>query len=126
MLFIARISAPVIPSGFLIMATKISYLRRQPLRAHAAAVERLESKFSELSFIHPSYNDSRSFILSVMMDEGIEAAEKPKGDHGHIVFRCFGNIFHLLHWSSHRHRRITRSRSTTDVSSAAIPMLNRL
>lgn len=119
-------SAPLMLLHASTAATKIADLRTHLLRILAAKVKRLKSQPSELHFISQSENDSRSFLLDVIMKGAMAAAGDLRRRGGHIIFCQLGNLVHRIHGSSFQLRRVSRSSSTAEILAAADAMYNRV
>lgn len=119
MLYIGRMSAPIILLHASMAASKLADLRTHHLRSLATVIKRVQTQGAELHYLSPPAKASEPFILDIMSDGASAAANDVKGRGGFIIFRRLGNIVHPIPWSARRLRRVSRSSATAEILAAA-------
>ncbi len=126
MLFIGRMSSPLLLLHASMAASKLADLRTHHLRALATILHRLKQHNAQLHFDSPTSTDHASFILDIISDGATATAAETKGREGHIIFRRCGNTVHPIQWSARYLRRVARSSATAEILAAAEAMSNGL
>lgn len=126
MLFIGRMSAPVMLLHASMAASKLADLRRHHLRALTTTLNRLKTEPAELHFHAPNHNIEKQFVIDIISDGATAVADETRGRSGHIIFRRQGQIVHPIQWSARKLRRVARSSATAEILSAAEAMSNGL
>lgn len=127
MLYIGRMSAPLILLHASMAATKLSDLYNHHLRSLAAILKRLKTQGATLHYISPPTANA-AFTLDIISDGAMAGAgpSDTKGREGYIIFRRYGDIVHPIQWCARRLRRVARSSATVEILAAADAMSNGL
>lgn len=104
MLYLGRMSAPLMLLYASLAATKLSDLRTHHVRALASRLKCLKVQPAELYFRSPptSHHAPTPFILDIITDSAMANKGDSKGREGYIIFRRLGDIFHPIQWSARR------------------------
>lgn len=109
MLYIGRVSAPLILLHASMAATKLADLRCHYLCALASIIKSIQTQGAELHFLSPPSGASGTLVLGIIYDGASTTAFDRKGRGGFIIFRHFGDIVHLRQWPARRLHRVSRS-----------------
>lgn len=58
---------------------------------------------------------SRTFSLEVLTDAAMSRKKYPYARGCYIVYRCFGDMLHPIHWQSQKLRREARSSGNAEI-----------
>lgn len=116
MLYIGRLSAPLMLYHASAAATKLPDLKLHQLRALASTVTGLKQQGTELKFLSPASAPSVNapFVLDCISDGTTASGTDIRGREGHIMFSRSGAIAHPILWSARKLRRVSRSSSTAE------------
>lgn len=126
MLFIGRMTSPILLLHASMAASKIADLRRHHLRALATNLKRLKRNPAELHFLAPNRTVWNPFVVDIISDAAMAAVGETKGRGGYIIFRRSNHVVHPIQWSARKLRRVARSSVTAEVLGAADAMSNGL
>ena len=117
MLFIGRVSHPIVLRIASQMATKTEHLLLHPLKDLEALIKYAKQAEPMVTF-HKTNNQER-FHLDVVTDAAMANKKESAPRGGYVILRRKGDLVHPIHWSSRKLRRVARSSSTAEVLAAA-------
>lgn len=128
MLYIGRISAPLLLLHASMAASKLGDLRTNYLRALASTIVRLQNQGATLRYLS---SDRRSMsgegpVLDIIFDGATASRTNKKGHERHLIRRRFGDIVHPVQSSARRLRRMACISSTAETWAAVDAMSNGL
>ena len=129
MLYIGRLSAPLVLLHASLAASKLVDLHTRHLRALASVLKRLQGQGATLHFLSPPRCASSRPppVLDVLSDGAMAQKGEDKGREGTLVFRRFDDdIVHPIHWTARHLWRVSRSSTTAETLSAAEAVSNGL
>lgn len=128
MLYIGRLSAPLVLLYASMAAANQADLRVHHLRTLASTILRLQNQGSTLCFLSPNNAQpaTTSYVLKSISDGSTAPANETHGREGHIPFKRFGSIVNPIQWVTRKLRRVSRSSSTTELLAAADELSNEL
>ncbi len=117
MLFIGRMSQPIMLRIASQMATKINKLHLHHLKDLDALIR--YSKKYEPCISFPSSEAGSKFHFDVYSDASMSSKSEEGARGGFVIFRRSRDIVHPIYWSSRKLRRVARSSSTAEILAAA-------
>ena len=119
LLFIGRMTHPVLLRIASSMATKVSALELHHLKDLKALVKYSCKKPPVLVFKPPKISSLSRSHFEVYSDGSMGTKKESAARGGFIILRRFGSIVHPIFWNSRRLRRVARSSATAEILSAA-------
>lgn len=122
MLYIGRMSAPLVLLHASMAASKLSSLQTHHLRSLALVFKRFRAQGAELNYLSPSYtsqDEQISPILDIISDGAMANRGNDKEREGYIMFRRFDDVIHPIQRAAARLRRVARSSGTAGTLAAA-------
>jgi len=119
LLFVGRMTHPVLLRIASTMATKTSALKNHHLKDLAAFVRYALKAPPVLTFRRASQPDEKGFHFEVYSDGSMGSKKEAVARSGYIIFRRCNDIVHPIYWNSRRLRRVARSSATAEILSAA-------
>lgn len=128
MLYIDRLSAPLMLNHASAAATKLPDLRRNHLRDLASTVTCLKQQGLVLKLLSPPSAPSggTTSVPDCISDGATATGTDIRGREGHIMFRRLRVIVHPILWSSRKLRRVSRSSSIAETLAVANEFSNTL
>eukprot|EP00171_Calliarthron_tuberculosum_P018277 IDg18277t1 len=117
MLYIGRVSQPVIMYYASHMATKTSRLMSHHCKELSSLIRFSKRTAPELMFKPPV--DQGEFYLDGYTDAAPGGKKDESARGGFVIFRRNGDTTHPIYWSARKLRRVARSSSTAEILSAA-------
>lgn len=117
MLYIGRMSHPLMLSHASAMATKVSDLHTDHIRLLQSHMKSDKASAPSLLFNHPP--NQGDFSLEAISDASMSSASEGGGRGACVVVRRSGDIIHPIFWSSRKLRRVARSSSTAELLAAS-------
>lgn len=100
MLYVVRLSAPLVLVHASIDAAKQADLFVHHLRTLASNILKLQKQYATLRFLSPNraHPATTSYVLDSISDGATAPAHATHGREGHIMFKRFGSIIHPIQW----------------------------
>jgi len=117
MLFIGRLSNPIMLYFASHMATKSSALHSHHLKQLGSIIRHIKRQPHNLTFKVP--NPKYKSHIDVYSDASPPSNKDLGSRGGYIIYRRFGDITHPIMWQSRKLRRVARSSSTAEILAAA-------
>lgn len=117
MLYVGRMSQPVMLYHASHMATKVGDLKAHHLKDLRALLKFDKKHTPALCFLKPS--SGSKFSLEAISDAAMSPISEGGGRGAHIIIRRNGDVSHPIYWSARKLRRVARSSSTAELLSAS-------
>lgn len=126
MLYIAQISAPFILLQASMMATRLSNLHNQHLRALTSIVRSVKRQRVALRFLPRRQNITEfpPFLSDIVSDGPTAPAGNTNALGRHLMFRPLWDIVHLIRWSARRLQHMSYSSSAIETFDHAGRLFN--
>lgn len=118
MLFVGRLSQPIMLFHASFMASKTNRLMKHHLKELRALLVFDKKTTPTLEFKSPSIQDNK-FSLEVYTDAAVGAKNDMSGRLGYVIYRRCGDTTHPIHWGAHKLRRVARSSATAEILAAS-------
>lgn len=116
MLYVDRLSSPLIAYYVLQAATKCADLRLHHLRSRNLTIRSIRKSPCEITFLR---SKEQGFKLEAMSDGSMRTTDdKTNVREGIILFRRCGEVVHTIEWTSRLAKRVARSTSTAELFAA--------